>query len=79
MKKIIFTEEEMKTIKEHGETCFIVAQRAMERSGINFDDIEDINNHYESHKWGSGADRKYRKAAVNNAIQKVAANPLQYI
>lgn len=79
MKKIIFTESEMETIKERGETCFAVAKMAMERSGLSFDDIEKINEHFENHRWGSDADRRYRNTAVNKAIRKVAANPLMYI
>ena len=78
MKKIQWTEEELKSIKEHGETCITVARQAMERSQINFDEIEQINDHYESHEWGSNADRKYRKSAINKAIAKVAGNPLAY-
>lgn len=79
MKKIIFTDAEMKTIKQRGETCIAVALSAMANSGLSFDDIEEINQHYESHKWGSDADRRYRKAAINKAARKIAANPLQYI
>ncbi len=79
MKKIIFTDAEMGTIKERGETCLAVALAAMERSKLNFDDIEEINQHYENHRWGSDADRKYRKAAINKAARKVAANPLLYV
>lgn len=41
--------------------------------------IEQINERYESHRWGSNADRKYRKSAVNKAIQKVAANARDYL
>ena len=79
MKKILFTEIEMICINEHKETCIAVARAAMERSGINFDEIEEINNHYENHSWGSTTDRKYRSAAINKAISKVAASPLSYI
>jgi hypothetical protein len=78
MKQIIFTETELIAIREHGETCPAVARQAMERSKLSFDDIEQINDHYEVHTWGSNTDRKYRKAAINKAIQKVAANPLDY-
>lgn len=78
MKKIEFTPAEMEQIKMHGETCGAVARAAMERSGLNFDDIEQINDHYETHRWGSNADRRYREAAVNKAIRRVAANPLLY-
>lgn len=79
MRKIIFTDQELKTIAERKETCYTVAEQAMKRSELSFDDIEEINEHYESHKWGSNADRKYRKTAVNKAINKIAKNPLQYI
>jgi chaperone required for assembly of F1-ATPase len=78
MKKIQWTEDELQSIKLHGETCDAVARAAMQRSGINFDDIERINEHYETHRWGSDADRRYRKAAVNKAVRRVAANPLMY-
>ncbi len=77
--KIIFTDAEMKTIQQHGETCIAVALAAMECSKLSFDDIEEINQHYEIHRWGSDADRRYRKAAINKAARKIAANPLQYI
>ena len=76
--KITWTEEEKAIIKKYGELCPAVAEKAMERNCINFDDIERINNHYEEHKWGSDTDRKYRKTAINKAIKKVAANPLSY-
>lgn len=78
MKKIEFNEEEMKTIRQHGELCPAVARAAMERAKLNFDDIEQINDHYETHEWGSNTDRKYRKSAINKAIHKVAGNPLKY-
>lgn len=78
-KKIQWTEREREFILEHGEVCIAVAQSAMERSRLNFDDIEDINQHYETHRWGSNADRKYRKSAINKAIQKVAANARDYL
>ena len=78
MKKIQWNETELEIIAKHGEVCAAVAQQAMERSGVNFDDIERINNHFEVHTWGSNADRKYRKAAVNKAILKVAMNPMQF-
>ena len=78
MNKIKWTAEEIEAIKIHGETCEAVARAAMERSGLNFDDIERINDHYETHRWGSDTDRRYRKAAVNRAVRRVAANPLKY-
>ena len=78
MKRIQWTESEMKSIQEHGETCPAIARAAMERSGLNFDDIERINEHFENHTWGSNTDRRYRKAAINKAIQKVCSNPLQF-
>lgn len=79
MKKITFTESELQTIRKHGETCQAVAREAMTRSGLSFDDIEQINNHYEVHNWGSNTDRRYRKTAVNKAVAIVAKNPLDYI
>lgn len=78
MKKIIWSEVELILIKKQGETCVAVAREAMIRSGLNFDDIEQINEHYEIHTWGSNIDRKYRKSAITKAIKKVAANPLKY-
>ena len=77
--KINFTEEEMQTIQHHGCICFAVAKNAMERSRLSFDDIERINNHYENHIWGTEADRKYRKQAINKAVNYVAANVLEFI
>ena len=62
-----------------GEWSPAMARACMERNRLNFDDIERINNRYESHKWGSDADRRYRKAAVNRAIKAVAANPAAYL
>ena len=78
MNKIKWTAEEIEAIKIHGETCMAVAEAAMRRSGINFDDIEQINNHFESHVWGSNADRAYRKRAIKKAVAIVARNPLKY-
>jgi hypothetical protein len=78
MRKIQWTEDELQSINLHGETCDAVARAAMQRSGLNFDDIEQINGHYETHRWGSDADRRYRKAAVNKAVRRVAVNPLMY-
>lgn len=79
MKNIQWTKEEVDRINANGgETCAAVARTAMERSGLSFDDIEQINDHYENHRWGSNADRAYRKTATNKAINKVAENPLKY-
>jgi len=79
MTKIQFTELEIELIQKYGELCFAVAEAAMKRSGLNFDDIERINDHFENHRWGSNADRKYRQAAINRAIRKVAANPKSFV
>lgn len=79
MKTIQWTEEERDIIKAYGEVPYEVAEKAMERSGFNFDDVERINEHYEEHRWGSDADRRYRNRAVRQAVQKVAANAAQYI
>lgn len=78
MKIIQWNAAETAMIEARGELCMAVARAAMERNGLNFDQIERINNHYEDHVWGSNADRRYRNAAVNRAVAKVAANPLVY-
>ena len=78
MKKIIFNEQEIETIRKHGELCPAIAREAMERNKLSFDDIEAINDHYEDHVWGSNADRKYRKTAVNKAVHAVACNPFKF-
>ena len=79
MKRILWSEEELKRIEETGTVCFEVAEAAMIRSKLSFDDIEEINDHYENHKWGSDADRRYRKSAVNKAILRVAANASKFV
>lgn len=76
---IKFNEQELQLIKENHELCIAVARDAMERNKLTFDDIENINNHYEEHRWGSNADRKYRKSALNKAVAKVAANPMKFM
>jgi 3-oxoacyl-(acyl-carrier-protein) synthase len=78
MRKIIWDNTDMLVINEHGEICMAAARKAMERSGLSFDDIEYINQHYEVHRWGSNADRKYRKSAIEKAVKKIAENPLKY-
>ena len=79
MKTIQWTEEERDIIKAYGEVPYEVAEKAMERSGFNFDDVERINEHCVEHRGGSDADRRYRNRAVRQAVQKVAANAAQYI
>lgn len=78
-KEILWTTEEIEYIRQHGEISPAAAREAMSRSKINFDDIEDINEHYETHRWGSDADRAYRKRAVNRAVQHVAAHAAAYL
>lgn len=78
-KEILWTPEEIEFIRQHGEISPAAASEAMSRSGINFDDVENINEHHESHKWGSNADRAYRKRAVNRAVAHVAANAAAYL
>lgn len=78
-KEIIWALEEIEYIRQHGEISPAAAHAAMTRSKINFDDVEDINERYESHKWGSNADRAYRKRAVNRAVAHVAANAAAYL
>lgn len=78
-KEILWTPEEIEFIRQHGEIGPTAAREAMTRSKINFDDVEDINERHETHKWGSNADRAYRKRAVNRAVQHVAANAAAYL
>lgn len=78
-KEILWTPEEAEFIRQHGEISPAAASEAMSRSGINFDDVEDINGHHESHRWGSAADRAYRTRAINRAVQHIAANAAAYL
>lgn len=71
--------DERHALDTFGEWSPAMARACMERNHLNFDHIERINNRYESHKWGSDADRRYRKAAVNRAIKAVAADPRAYL
>lgn len=79
MKPIQWTEEERNMILTCGEVCYEVAKKAMERSRLNFDDVECINQHFENHRWGSDADRKYRARSVRRAVEKVAAHAVEYL
>ena len=78
--KLNFTAEEIERIHQHGgECCLAVAESVMRRSRLNFDDIEAINGYSESHRWGSDADRRYRKRAINKAILYVASHAIDFI
>lgn len=79
MKKLHITTDERAALDRSGCWCLAMAEQVMRRNGCNFDDIERINNHYESHRWGSNADRAYRARAVRQAIARVAADPAAYI
>ena len=71
--------DERHALDTYGEWAPAMARACMERNRLTFDDVERINNHFELHKWGSDADRRYRKAAVNRAIKAVATNPAAYL
>lgn len=71
--------DERHALETFGEWSPAMARTCMERNHLNFDHIERINGHCESHRWGSDADRRCRKAAVNRAIKAVAANPAAYL
>lgn len=71
--------DERRALDTFGEWSPAMARACMERNQLNFDHVERINNHYESHRWGSDTDRRYRKAAVNRAIKAVAADPRAYL
>ncbi len=77
--KLTINDQEREALEQHGEWCFAMAKSCMERNGLNFDDVEQINNHFETHRWGSDADRRYRSSAVKKAVRKVAENPAAYI
>lgn len=72
-------DDERRALDLCGEWSPAMARACMERNRLNFDDVEQINDHYESHRWGSDADRRYRKSAVRRAIAAVAANPRAYL
>jgi hypothetical protein len=80
--KTIFTSDDLNTMHvredRKRETCLSDAEDRMKNAKLSFDDVECINDHYENHKWGSNADRAYKKRAVKQAMRKVAANPEQY-
>lgn len=78
-KEIILNEHEIFMIQNHGGLCLASAKDVLLRSKIDFDDIERLNNVFKSYKWGSDADRRYRKSSINKAIQKFASNTLNYI
>lgn len=71
--------DERHALDTYGEWSTAMARACMERNKLNFDHIERINDHYETHRWGSDTDKRYRKAAVNRAVASVAANPGAYI
>ena len=76
--KLKYSQAAQAAIAAYGEMCPAMARAEMERCKLNFDDIESINNQFKNHRWGSNADRAYRKRAINKAIKAVCANPLQY-
>ena len=78
-KQIVINEHELNMITNKNEMCLASAKDILMRSGIDFDDIERLNNVFKNHKWGSNADRKYRKAAINKAVKAFATNPLNYL
>ena len=53
--------------------------RTINDSNFSFDDIEKINNHFETYKWGSQKDRIYRKKSIELAIKSFGENPKKYI
>lgn len=79
MKEIILNDHEIQMIKTYGGLCLASAEEVFKRSKLDFDDIERFNNVYKNYRWGSDADRKYRKSSVNKAIRTFASNTLNYI
>lgn len=78
-KEIILNEHEIQMILNHGGLCLASAEEVFKRSKIDFDDIERLNNVFKNYRWGSDADRKYRKSSVNKAIRIFASNTLNHI
>ncbi len=81
--KIIFTDAQILEMPKNPktglpETTRDNAKEAMRLADISFDDIERILDHYEEHRWGSDADRRYRKSAVAKAVARVASDPTRY-
>lgn len=78
-KEIILNDHEIQMIKQYGGLCLASSEDVLKRSKIDFDDIERLNNVFKTYKWGSDADRKYRKSSINKAIRIFATNTLNYI
>lgn len=78
-KEIILNEHEIYMIKNHGGLCLASAKDVLQRSKIDFDDIERLTNTFKNYRWGSDADRKYRKSLINKAVKLFATNTLEYI
>lgn len=78
-KEIILNDHEIQMIKQYGGLCLASSEDVLKRSKIDFDDIERLNNTFKNLKWGSDADRKYRKSSINKAIKTFASNTLNYI
>ena len=78
-KEILLTEHDIFMINTHKGLCLASAKSVLSNSNIDFNDIERLNGVSKSYKWGSDADRKYRKQSINQAIDKFSKNPLNYI
>lgn len=78
-KEIILTEHDIFMIKNHGGLCLAASKDILLNSKIDFDDIERLNGTFKNYRWGSDADRKYRKSSINKAIKTFATNTLNYI
>lgn len=78
-KEIVLNEHEIFMIKNHGGLCLASTISVFKKSNIDFSDIESLNNVFRKHKWGSDADRKYRKSAINKALNSFSKNALNYI
>ena len=78
-KEIILNDHEIQMIKQYGGLCLASSEDVLKRSKIDFDDIERLNNVFKTYRWGSDADRKYRKSSINKAIRTFATNTLNHI
>lgn len=78
-KILLLTIDDLSTLETKKELCFARVESIFERSGFSFNDIESLNNVYKNYKWGSNADRTYRKNAIKKAINNFGSNPYKYL
>lgn len=78
-KDLLLSDNDLRTINDKNELSYASVESIFKRSNFSFDDIEKINNHFETYKWGSQKDRIYRKKSIELAIKSFGENPKKYI